>query len=100
VLNEVNLHILDAARESPSEALEWEFLCECGRDDCHEQVVLTLDAYGDLHSRGAAVLAPGHRPSQTKRARTLVADAEALRRQAQHQLNRAKKNLRRSRRLQ
>lgn len=95
LLTEVNRHILDAARESPSKNPVWEFLCECGRDDCHEQVVLTLDAYEALRSADNVVLAPGHMPNQIARAETLIANAEALRQQARHQVDRATKNLER-----
>jgi len=97
-LTEVNTHILEAARESVSQEQEWEFFCECGRPDCHEHVELTLDAYIALHDGGRAVLAKGHRLSQVERAHGLQADAEALRRQAQHQLQRAL-SLQRDRRM-
>lgn len=95
MLTEVNRTILEAASESPSEEMEWEFFCECGRDDCHEQVTLALDSCLALRAREGAVLARGHRRSEIQRARRLVADAQALRHQAQHQVNRAMKNLRR-----
>ena len=98
VLTEVNTEILEAAREFASEEQEWEFLCECGRQDCHEHVKLTLDAYIALHDGGRSVLAKGHRLSQVDRARRLQADAEALRRQAQHQVQRAL-SLQRDRRM-
>lgn len=91
-LTEVNTHILDAARDSITHEQEWEFFCECGQPDCHEHVLLTIDAYGALHDGGGAVLAPGHRLSQVERARRLVRDAEALQAQAKHQVRRAKWN--------
>jgi hypothetical protein len=93
-LREVNQHILGVARESISEELEWEFFCECGDSDCHEYVSLTLEDYVAIHDGGREVLAPGHQLSQVARARLLAADAEALCRQAQHQLKRAQRNLR------
>jgi hypothetical protein len=70
---------------------EWEFFCECGRDDCQERLKLTLDAYVALYDSGRAVLAEGHQLSQVERARRLRDDAEALRRQAEHQVRRVKK---------
>jgi multidrug efflux pump subunit AcrA (membrane-fusion protein) len=88
-LTEVNTGILEAARASVSQEPDWEFLCECGRPDCHEHVTLTPDKYTALRESGRPVLARGHRLSQVERARRLQADAEALRRQAQHQLRRA-----------
>ena len=90
-LTDVNRHILEAARESISYEQEWEFFCECGRDDCEERIELTLDAYASLYDSGCAVLAEGHQLSQVERARRLRADADALRRQAEHQVRRAKK---------
>lgn len=93
-LREVNQHIVDAARDSISEELEWEFFCECGESGCHEYVRLTLEDYIAIHDCGRGVLARGHQLSQVARARLLAADAEALQRQAQHQLQRAQKNLR------
>ncbi len=93
-LSEVNPNILGAARELSSEELKWEFFCECGRADCRERVILSLDAYVGLHAAGRAVLSPGHQLSQVGRARRLVEDAEALRGQARHQVIRARENLR------
>jgi hypothetical protein len=93
-LTEVNLHILDAARDSIGEGQEWEFFCECGHADCHEHVELTLDAYVSLHDGGDAVLADGHQVSQVERANRLGDDNKALKAQAEHQVKRAKKNLR------
>jgi hypothetical protein len=98
MLIEVNWNILGATRDSPSEPLEWDFFCECGRAACHEKVSATLDAYLARRAAGTPVLAPGHYESQLERARRLVADTEALKRQAQHQLNRAKRNLQLARR--
>lgn len=92
----VNEAILCQVRESPEGELEWEFLCECDQAHCHEHVLLTLDAYIALHDHGEVVLADGHRLSQLARARRLRAEAEALRRQAVHQLKRATTNLRNS----
>jgi hypothetical protein len=92
-LIDVNQAILQVARESPTHEQEWEFLCECGREDCHAYVTLTLDAYTELHDGGRAVLAQGHRLSQVERARRLCEEAEALKRQAEHQVARAFKNL-------
>ncbi|HZD88230.1 MAG TPA: hypothetical protein VE088_09515 [Gaiellaceae bacterium] len=90
-LSEVNGHILRAARDSVTQEQEWEFLCECGRPNCHEHVMLTIDAYSGLHDGGGAVLAPGHRVSHVARAWRLVTDAEALVRQARQQIRRAKR---------
>lgn len=93
-LAEVNQGILSVAQDSIDEEQDWEFFCECGHKDCHEYVSLTLEAYAAIHDGGGAVLAEGHRLSQVERARRLREDAEALRRQAEHQIKRAKKHLR------
>jgi hypothetical protein len=82
-------------RDSATGEREWEFPCECGHRNCHESVFLTLDAFGALRDRDEAVLAGGHHVSQTARARRLVDAAKALRAQAEHQVRRARKNLRR-----
>jgi PAS domain S-box-containing protein len=58
VLSEVNQGILLFAGDSIDKEQEWEFFCECGREDCHEYVSLTLEAYASLH-KGGAVVAPG-----------------------------------------
>lgn len=89
-----NEHILLHVREADDGQQEWEFLCECGNEDCHARVLLPIDAYIALHDHGAAVLADGHRLNQKGRSRRLRDDAEAVRRQALHQLNRARDNLR------
>ena len=88
MLTEVNRTILEAASESPSEELAWDFFCECGRDECREHVTLTLDAYLALRAGNAAVLAHGRHASAVQRARRLSPEAQALRNQAQHQLDR------------
>jgi hypothetical protein len=90
-LTDVNRHILDVARDSVSTKQEWEFFCECGRPDCDEHIMLTLAAYVALSDSGRPVLADGHRLSQAERARRLHEKAEALRRQAEHPVRRAKK---------
>ena len=89
-------HLLRHVRHSTQGVQEWEFPCECGKTSCHEFVFLTLDAYTALHDDHRAVLADGHRLSQVARARRLGAEAEALRRQAEHQLARAMRNMRTS----
>jgi multidrug efflux pump subunit AcrA (membrane-fusion protein) len=91
-LVEVNARILDAARESVGEELEWEFFCECGRADCEASVRLTIEAYSALHDDGHAVLSAGHELSQVSRARGLLEDSQALLAQADQQVKRAKKN--------
>ena len=93
-LVEVNRHIGEVAEGLPSRSDEWEFFCECGRPECTDVVRLTLERYSTLHDSGEPVLAAGHRLSQVERARRLHDDAEALTRQATHQLNRARRNLR------
>ena len=75
----------------------WDFLCECGADDCQEWVTLRLAEYEAKQRADEAILAPGHRLStgeQTRRkARRLVDDAKALEAQAEHQVKRAKRNV-------
>jgi hypothetical protein len=85
-----NAHIYRHVRDSDDGEQEWEFLCECGRDDCDERVLLTIDAYIALHDQGAAVLADGHQRSEVERARALCEDAEALKSQAVQQVKRAR----------
>jgi hypothetical protein len=93
-LSEVNRGILLVAHDSIDEHQEWDFFCECGQENCHTYVAHTLDAYTSLHDSGRPVLAEGHHVNQAERARQLHADAEALTRQAEHQLRRAQWNLR------
>lgn len=89
-----NEHILLHVRDSGDGRQEWEFVCECGGEDCHERVYLTTDAYIALHDHGKAVLADRHHVDQVERARRLRANAEAVQRQASHQVNRAIENQR------
>ena len=88
-----NEHILIHVRDSDDGQQEWEFLCECGKEGCDERVLLGLDAYIALHDHGQAVLADGHQVSQVQRALRLRAEADALTRQAEHQVRRARRNL-------
>lgn len=90
---QLNRQMLLHVRDRLERDKEWKFFCECGQEDCCEWVFLTLDAYVALHDGGGAVLAQGHRLSQVERAHRLGADAEALRRQADHQVRRARRNL-------
>jgi hypothetical protein len=93
LLTQVNVSIRDLAAGSEIAPAEWEFFCECGSSDCHEQVLLTLESYGRVHDHGFSVLAAGHRVNQPARAVRLRREAHALRAQAEHQLRRARRNL-------
>ena len=99
LLLEVNSHIRVEAEghaEEP-ETRGWEFVCECGDGDCHEQVRLTLAAYERLRGADRFVLAETHTVQRAEIARvwarTLAKEAAALRAQASHQRQRARKNL-------
>jgi hypothetical protein len=98
-LTEVNVHILELAAESVSAESRWEFFCECGRRDCTEQVALTLGQYVATRECGTAVLAAGHSPNQSARARELRQDAQVLVAQAKHQNRRAGENVSHARAL-
>jgi hypothetical protein len=75
----------------------WEFLCECGSQKCHEWVKLPLVQFlavtGD---QDAWILAPDHPVPRARRARVraqqLQEEARALRQQAVHQSRRAQKH--------
>lgn len=95
-----NAHILRYVRDVDDGDQSWEFLCECGREDCHERVFLTIAEFVALHDAGGTLLAEGHQPSQVVRALRLRAEANALKNQAEHQAKRAKKNMQVSRDLQ
>jgi hypothetical protein len=75
----------------------WDFLCECGAEECGEWVTLPVAAYEAMQREDVPILAPGHTlsPGQRTRrkARRLVDDARALEAQAEHQVRRAKRNL-------
>jgi hypothetical protein len=75
----------------------WDFLCECGLDDCQEWVTLRIEEYERLQRVNEPILAPGHTLTEgevfRRRARRLVGDARALGAQAEHQLNRAQRIL-------
>ena len=63
-LAEVNQGILEVACDSRFEEQAWDFFCECGEEECHEYVLLAVDAYVRLHDSGGAVLAEGHESSE------------------------------------
>jgi hypothetical protein len=79
----------------------WAFLCECGADDCQQWVTLPVAEYEVLRHTGRPILAPGHTldEAQTSRraARRLVDEARALRGQAELQIKRAARNLKKTR---
>jgi len=76
----------------------WDFLCGCGADDCRQWVTLPVSEYEVLRARSEPILAPGHVVAggerSRRRARRLVEEAKALRGQAEVQLRRAVRNLR------
>ena len=82
---------------SESDGETWAFLCECGDDQCQEWVTVPVAQYEALQRADQPILAPGHtlsKPQRSRRkARRLVDDAKALEAQADHQLQRAKQNL-------
>jgi hypothetical protein len=75
----------------------WDFLCECGLDDCQEWVTLRVGEYERRQQEDVPILAAGHtltEGARTRRnARRLVDDARALGAQAEHQIGRAKRML-------
>jgi hypothetical protein len=82
---------------SESDGEAWAFLCECGDDHCQEWVTLPVKTYEALQRADQPILAPGHSLSETqktrRRARRLVDDAKALEAQADVQVKRARRNL-------
>ena len=95
---EVNRNIRMAVKRFDVPALDgdesWDFLCECGNEDCGQWVTLTLKAYEALLRADEPVLAAGHELSRSQRARRkarkLVDDSHALRAQADVQQKRAR----------
>ena len=55
-----NIRKLAAERSLANTESEWEFVCECGEDDCTAHVQLALPVYDDVRRTKARVLAPGH----------------------------------------
>lgn len=63
LLGQVNRKIRDLASDvDPQDDSSWEFVCECGEQDCTERVGLPLARYDELKKADAALLAPGHAP--------------------------------------
>jgi hypothetical protein len=71
----------------------WDFLCECGAENCQQWVTLTLVEYEELRETDEPILAAGHGVTRSQRARRqarkLSDDARALRAQAELQNKRA-----------
>ena len=60
-LEEVNRNIRGlAAKVDPVDSSAWEFVCECGEEECTERVGLPLARYDELKHADGALLAPGH----------------------------------------
>jgi hypothetical protein len=82
---------------SESDEETWAFLCECGDDACQEWVTLPVPKYEALQRADEPILASGHGlsdPQKSRRmARRLVDDAKALEAQADVQVKRAARNL-------
>ena len=95
---DVNRHVRLAVKRFDVSGLAdetWNFLCECGSDDCQEWVTLRVTDYEALQRADEPTLAPGHTLTRGQRsrrkARRLVDDAKALEAQAGHQVKRAKR---------
>jgi len=75
--------------------------CACGSPGCTETVSLPASAHEALRRRNRPVLAPGHWPGRPHEARRSAAasveDAQALKAQADHQVRRARRNLKAAR---
>jgi predicted DNA-binding protein (UPF0251 family) len=82
---------------SVEQADTWDFLCECGADDCTEWVTLPVSEFEALREADEPILAPGHVAHPVRKSRRnaqrLVEEAKALRAQAAVQLKRAARNL-------
>ena len=65
--------VLRHGRDEAGGVPEWEFMCECGHESCHETVFLTLDRFEAFRDQGQAVLADGHEVSPV--ARHVVSEA-------------------------
>ena len=83
---------------SESDGEAWAFLCECGDEACQEWVTLPVASYEALQRADEPILAPGHALSDgqksRRKARRLVDDAKALEAQAEVQVKRANRNVR------
>src|SRR5262249_28741421 len=88
----VGLSAPDALAAEPTGLV---LLCECDSADCRETVTLSQAALEAFRRTNRPVLAPGHSLGRTQEARRSAAasieDAQALRAQATHQLQRARK---------
>jgi hypothetical protein len=60
---ESNEHALSLVGDEAGVVHEWEFMCECGDENCHESVSLTVAAFVALRDAGEAVVADGHHAS-------------------------------------
>ena len=85
---------------SVEEADTWDFLCECGADDCTEWVTLPVSEFEALREAGEPILALGHvahrAPRSRRNAQRLVEDARALGAQAAVQLKRSARILKKT----
>lgn len=97
LLVEVNAHVRELAGSQTAGTEDWDFRCECGEPDCHEAVSLTVAEYELLRDSRSPILAEGHEPCRVRAAREaaheLRGEAMALREQARHQVERARRNL-------
>jgi hypothetical protein len=78
---------------APDDRAPWEFVCECGREECAERVRITLATFDLLRREHEPVLAPSHLRERARAARSrsveVQEEAQAVRNQARHQSRRA-----------
>jgi hypothetical protein len=65
---EINERLLEGLERLPGAVGEVEFVCECGRRDCRECVVLTRDDYETVRADPARfAVVPGHELTEAER---------------------------------
>jgi hypothetical protein len=107
LMRSVNSGIALFATDMPTTASseKWVFVCECGAPECAAWLELDLAEYDAMRADATGeILAAGHvASSPAQRARREAADTQedsrALHAQAKQQVERARRQLRRARRL-
>ena len=87
LLGEVNRTIRNlAANVDPHDSSRWEFVCECGAEQCSQHLVVALARFDELKAADARLLAPGHQLTEAHELKhaegQLLAPGHPLRRTA------------------
>ena len=66
LLREVNTRIREISDRFGTPDGVYRLICECGREDCEERLIVAVSAYEAIRKRERFLIAPGHEEVETR----------------------------------